>query len=127
VRAARTAHCVLSDDGGRPPTGGPAGTPARAARYRRPVPSEALVGALRQGAIVIQYRRETAGDDVGDLDRLRAEHAGSTLMVPDGSGMRFLVAATAWRRVLGCPTVSDSSLDAMRRFRQRYAGGGPDR
>ncbi len=40
--------------------------------------------------------------------------------------MRFVVAVTAWRRLLGCRTATGPAADAIQLFRGRYLGSGPD-
>ena len=41
--------------------------------------------------------------------------------------MRYEVAVAAYRRLLGCTRFTDAAIDAIRLFRGRYIGIGPDR
>lgn len=131
VVAAERAGCVLRTDAGgapatrvdvsRPPTFGPSSEAAPGGVYTSRLPTGEIIGALRRGAIVVQYR--------GTLDpraraalRLALSGAPQVIVVPDGSGMPYQVAATAWRRVLGCPSVNARALTALQAFRDRYLG-----
>jgi hypothetical protein len=40
--------------------------------------------------------------------------------------MSFEVAATAYRRLLGCPRATDAAMEAALLFRGRFLGSGPD-
>lgn len=133
--AARHAGCVLRQETGRisrrdldvmqPPTFGPPALPATPGVYRRAPATSALVGALRRGAIVVQYR---SGVGRGTVRRVRgavALAAVRTIVTPDRTGMRYAVAATAWGRLLGCPRVSDAALYAIQTFVVRYGDDNP--
>ena len=128
--------CVVRRDTGRvtpsalgvmqPPTLGPPSRPAAPGIHTRPIPSTALVGALRRGFIVVQYRPSLRPALVR---RLRQEFGSGdppTIVAPDATGMRFAVAVTAWSRLLGCASASEDTLTAGQEFRRRYAGTGPD-
>jgi hypothetical protein len=39
--------------------------------------------------------------------------------------MRYEIAATAYRHLLGCEQLTDAALEALRLFRGRYLGTGP--
>lgn len=128
--AARAAGCELRAQGRRPilrpAVSGPRGTAARPGVYSRMVDPRALIGAVRVGTIVIHHR-PALGD--GTLDRLRtiqrAVPAG-TILAPQAD-MPYLVAVTGWRRLLGCRRVDAATFDAIRLFRGRFIGSGPDR
>lgn len=49
------------------------------------------------------------------------------ILTPNDTGMRFEVAATAWRHRLGCTEMNDRVYDALRAFRERYRDRGPER
>ena len=128
--------CVIRHDSGgatpsavrvmQPPTLGPPATPAPVGVHRRPRSPEALVGALRRGYIVVQYRPSLERDVVRMLEREFGRDAPPTVVAPDGTGMRFAVAVTAWSRLLGCSSTDGDVLNAAQDFRRRYAGLGPD-
>ena len=110
----------------QPPTVGPRATPASVGVHRRPPSPAALVGALRRGYVVVQYRPSLERDVVRTLEREFGRGTPPTVVTPDGTGMRFAVAVTAWSRLLGCSSAEGDVLDAAQDFRRRYAGVGPD-
>lgn len=122
--AARSAGCVLRQ-GDRldpsVPVSGSAGRPAEPGFYEDPLPADALVGALRRGIIVIHYRRDLPAGTVRELRLVQRAVPAGTIVTPNDE-MRFVVAATAWRRGLGCSRVTDRAVDAVRLFRGRYIG-----
>lgn len=129
--AARDAGCELrrAQPGDRlnPPVDGPAApTPAAPGFYEDPPQPSALVAALRDGVIVIQFREGLEGGSVDVLRALQEAVPAGTIVVPNESGMPFEVAVTAYRRLLGCRRFSDASLDAVRLFSGRFVGSGPD-
>lgn len=110
-----------------PPVDGPVG--ARAAKpgvYDQPVASADLAAAVRRGIIVIQFRDGLDGRLVDALKALQAAMPAGTIVAPNGSGMRFELAVTAYRRMLGCPRFSAQGLDAIQLFRGRFLGSGPE-
>jgi hypothetical protein len=134
--AVLSAGCVLREDIGRlpetdldvgqPPTFGPSDRPAAPAVYRAAPPPRRLAAALRRGIVVLQYRRAVARTAVSELELILREDPQRSIVTPDGTGMRYAVAATAWRRLLGCPRATPAALTATRLFVARYRGQGPD-
>ncbi len=132
--AARHGGCVLRQDAGdvaardldvmQPPTFGPRARPAAPGVYTHAPHTAALVGALRRGVVVIQYRPGTTRQTVADLQA--AHDSVPVILTPDRTGMRYAVAATAWGRLLGCPDASSNALQAVRLFALRFRGSGPD-
>jgi len=129
--AARSAGCVLradlsSDDRridvAMPPTFGPPARPPRPGTYTRPIPRRQLIGALREGAVVLQYRRSLPRRALADLEAVARRDPRATILVPDATRMPYAVAATAWRRLLGCRAVDGRVLQALEGFRDRYRG-----
>jgi hypothetical protein len=129
TRAADAADCRLRRGGQRasaaPAVEGPRAAPARGGTYTRALPEAGLVGAMRRGAIVIHYRRDLGEDDVERLETLQQTLPRATILVPH-EGMPYRLAATAWRRLLGCRQLSARTLDAIQLFRGRYVGQGPE-
>ena len=131
-----TGGCVARRDSGQetrsalraiqPPTLGPPAEPARSGVHTRPPGLAALVGALRRGYIVVQYRPSLDRRVVRRLNREFGSGTPPTVVTPDASGMRFAIAVTAWSRVLGCASADGEALEAAQDFRRRYAGLGPD-
>jgi hypothetical protein len=110
-----------------PPVDGPAGVaPAKPGFYEEPVASAALTAALRHGIVVIQYRAGLSGGRLDALKTLQEAAPTGTIVAPNGTGMHFELAVTAYRRLLGCPRFTDRALDAVQLFRGRFVGSGPD-
>lgn len=129
VDAARAAGCRIEQAGVRPlnpPVQGPRGTPAGPGVYDAQPDVAMLVAALRRGRVVIHYRPGLERGRVRELERLQAAVPEGTLVVPNATRMPYEVAITAWRRLLGCPTFEDEAIDALRLFRGRFLGSGPD-
>ena len=127
--AARRAGCRLhhAEPGERldPVVDGQAAPePASAGFYEEALDVDSLVAALRQGVIVIHFRGELEGDRVDELRRIQ-ESAPTGTIVTANSTMPFEVAATAHRRLLGCPRASDEAIEAALLFRGRFLGSGP--
>lgn len=131
-----TRSCVVRRDTGpvtssslrvlQPPTLGPPSRPATPGIHTRPLAATELVGALRRGYIVVQYRPSL---EAALVRRLRREFGAGdppTVVAPDATGMRFTVAVTAWSRLLGCADLGEDTIAAAQEFRRRYAGAGPD-
>ena len=130
VHAVRAAACRLhrADPGQRlvPPADGPAGRPAaRPAFYDRPPPVEQLTAAIRRGVIVIYHRPDATRDRLAQLRALQAGVPAGTIVTPEPR-MPYTVAAAAYRRLLTCPRFTDATIDAIRLFRGRHIGTGPD-
>jgi hypothetical protein len=136
VEAARRGGCVLRRDSGaapgrdldvmQPPTFGPPAAPAATGVYSHAPRTTAMVGSLRHGIVVLLYRSDTPRQMVLELRRVRSLAPSSSIVAPDGTGMRYAVAATAWGRLLGCPRPTESALAAVRTFAVTYRGRGPD-
>ena len=110
----------------QPPTFGPRAVPAAAGVYTRAPRTAAVVGSLRRGTVVLQYRAGLSRPSVLALRRLFAPAPFALIVTPDRTGMRYALAATAWGRLLGCPRMSHSALVAVHAFAMRYRGRGPD-
>ena len=130
VDAARQAGCELRRARARertdPAVDGPATSRAASAGFYDETPdSGSLVAALRRGVIVIHFRPDLDGERVDKLREVQAAAPNGTIVTPN-STMAFEVAATAFRRLLGCPRATDASLEAALLFRGRFLGSGPD-
>ncbi len=129
--AARSAGCDLRtgarwDMLGLPVPGAPGGTPAKAGVYDEPADPAGLVTALRRGVVVIQHRADLPKDVRDQLRRLRDAIPAGTIVTPEAVRTPYAVAVVAWRRVLGCRDFRSGTADAIRLFRGRYIGSGPD-
>ncbi len=122
--AAAGDRCVMRVAAGRlrPPVSGGQAIPAASGVYSTSPPVASLVGALRRGAVVVQYQSRLASSQVEVLRRAFA----TGIVTPDASSMPYLVAGTAWRRLIGCRMLDARVLAALKRFEVRYSGHGPD-
>ncbi len=132
TNAARDADCQLVHAATRgerlnPAVDGPAAAPAAPGVYDEPPSTSALVGALRRGVIVIQVGPAVPDGTVDLLDKLQRAIPQGTIVTRAAPGMPYAIAVTAYRRLLGCPRYSPGVLDAVRLFRGRFVGTGPDR
>ncbi len=126
--AARRAGCDLrqGDRGARGlAVAGRAGPAVRPGAYPSAPPDAGLLGALRRGAVVIHHRPGLPAELVERLDAVRRAVPRGTVLVGNPR-MRFAVAVTAWRRLLGCRSATGPAADAIQLFRGRYLGSGPD-
>lgn len=127
--AAQQAGCELRAGArhrpGEPPVAGGRARPA-AARFYESAPSErALVGALRRGVVVISYRPDVPPQQRELLRALQRVLPRGTIVAPNDR-MPYAIAVTAWHRLLGCRRIGPQTLDALRLFRGRFVGAGPD-
>jgi Protein of unknown function (DUF3105) len=129
--AVSNSRCQLQTDGRgerlNPPVNGPAG--GRAAQpgiYDKPLAMAHLTAALRRGIIVIQFRPDLDTDVVKALKTLQAAVPKGTIVAPNGTSKRVDLTVLAYRRLLICPRFTTASLDAVRLFRGRFLGSGPD-
>jgi hypothetical protein len=84
------------------------------------------VHALEHGRVEIQWRPGLPRRQIGQLKTLFDERDRHALLFANHTGMPYAVAATAWRRLLGCPTFNNRVFDAIRAFRTRYTDKGPE-
>ena len=130
IDAARRAGCELRRARRRqltdPAVDGPAAPQAADAGFYEDTPdSGSLVAALRRGVIVIHFRPDLDGERVDELREVQEAAPNGTIVTPN-STMAFEVAATAYRRLLGCARATDASMEAALLFRGRFLGSGPD-
>ena len=122
-----------------PPHSGPHNlVPAEDGAYAESPAKENLVHSLEHGRIVIQFKPDSSDEVQGALNALFEEDPVHMLLVPDSTGMKYAVAATAWTdadgtgpepsygRLLGCPTVEPAVYDAIRAFRDSFRDRGPE-
>jgi hypothetical protein len=110
-----------------PPVDGPAGAPAAPRVYERPPDVARLTAAMRHGVVVIAYRPQLDGQRVDELRAVQGEVPAGTIVTPAAGAGRDELTASAYRRQLGCRRFSQAAIDAVRLFRGRFVGTGPDR
>jgi len=130
--AARHAGCelrrVAPGERTRPPVNGtPASRAAAPGVYDEPPSADELVAAMRRGIIVIHLGERIPSDVRPTLVTIQKALPAGTIVTPDRSGMTYALAVTVHRRLLGCRSASVRTLDAIRLFRGRFVGSGPDR
>src|SRR4051794_5395208 len=92
---------------------------------------ENVVHALEHGRIEIQYAPGTAKNTRDQLETLFSEKVNGTegyhtLLFQNNTRMPYVVAATAWTHLLGCPKMNAKVFDAIRAFRLAYTDKGPE-
>ena len=130
TQAARDAGCQLrlarAGERLNPPVAGGVGVhPARPGFYEEPPGTMSLTAALREGVIVIHFR-DLDPAAIKLLENVQEAVPDGTIVAPNDTGMPFAVAVTSYRRLLGCPSLSESSVEAIQLFRGRFVGSGPD-
>jgi hypothetical protein len=129
VDAAREAGCELRRARPRertdPAVDGPVARQAADGGFYDEAPDvSTLIAALRHGVVVIHFRPELDGDRVDELRDVQEAAPNGTIVTPNAT-MGFEVAATAYRRLLGCPHATNASIEAALLFRGRFLGSGP--
>lgn len=93
------------------------------------------VHALEHGRVVIWFKKSLPAKDRANLKALFDEDSYQMLLVPDTSGMKYQVAASAWSRdpvpngtgrLLGCARFGDGVYDALRSFKDKHRSNGPE-
>jgi hypothetical protein len=84
-----------------------------------------FVHSMEHGRIEIHYSSKLPDSDQLALKGVFDQDPGGMLMFPDDQ-MPYQVAATAWTKLLACPTYNEHVLDAIQDFRDIYRGQGPE-
>jgi uncharacterized protein DUF3105 len=117
-----------------PTTGRHFQLPAEDGIYEEAAPDSTLVHSHEHGRVVIWFRPSLPADTRAGLRALVEEDDYQILLMPR-SEMPFEVAATAWNsspgpagtgRLLGCESFSPGAYDALRAFRDKHRGRGPE-
>ena len=117
-----------------PTTGRHFQVPAEDGIYEEAAPDSTLVHSHEHGRVVIWYRPSLPAEARAGLRALVEEDDYQILLMPR-SEMPFAVAATAWNsspgpagtgRLLGCESFSPEAYDALRAFRDKHRGRGPE-
>jgi Protein of unknown function (DUF3105) len=130
--AAQAAGCefrrVRRGEPTNPPVEGAAGGSPASPGVKSTAPAvPSLVAALRHGILVIHYRPGLDDERIDELKEMQGGVPEGTIVTPNPTAMPYEVAATAYRRLLVCRRYTDATLDALRLFRGRFVGSGPDK
>lgn len=94
-----------------------------------------IVHAQEHGRVVIWFKPSLPKGVRADLKALYDKQKGYQLLMVPRANMPYQVALTAWNgapeplgtgRLLGCPTVSDKTWDALQNFIEDNRGNGPE-
>lgn len=128
-QAARKADCVLLErtrGTAELPADGPPSPGAAPGVYDRALPDALIVGAVRRGVVVISHSPRLFDEEIDRLATLQRAVPRGTVLV-ENPRMPHAVAVTAYRRLLTCSRMRPGTIDAVRLFRGRFIGQGPDR
>ena len=110
-----------------PPTSGPHNpAPAPDRAYTVAPPAENYVHSLEHGRIELQYRPGAPTAVRAALRGVYEQDRRHVLLFPNNTGMKSLVAATAWKHRLACPAFTARVPAALREFRDAYRDHGPE-
>jgi hypothetical protein len=110
-----------------PPTSGDHDpVPAPDGVYTTPQRKENLVHSLEHGRIELQYRPDAPAAARAGLKAVFDESPDKMLLLPNGTGMKDPVAATAWTRLITCPAYNARVPAALRAFRDTYRDKAPE-
>lgn len=85
-----------------------------------------FVHALEHGRVEIQYSSKLSEAEQLELLGLYDEDPAGMIVFPNDD-QPFEITATAWRQTMGCESYDgEATLDAIRAFRDRYRGRGPE-
>ncbi len=94
--------------------------------YRSPITNfRHALHTLEHGRVEIQYQPDLPEADQLKLKGVIDEDFRDMVMFQNEK-MQWQVAAAAWDHYLGCKTYSEKVLDAIRAFRDKYRGNGPE-
>jgi Protein of unknown function (DUF3105) len=120
----------------KPPTSGNHyQVPAEDGAYEDPPDVKELVHALEHGRVVIWFKKSLPADQRAALKAYYDEDQYQMILVPDETGMKYQVAATAWNRdpapngtgrLLGCPKYDDEVFTALEAFKDEHRSRGPE-
>jgi Protein of unknown function (DUF3105) len=103
--------------------------------YEDPPDVKELVHALEHGRIIIWFKKDLPSEQRAALKAYFDDDPYQMLLVPDETGMKYDVAATAWNRdpdpngtgrLMGCPRYSDEVFTAFETFKDEHRSRGPE-
>ena len=94
-----------------------------------------VVHSLEHGRIVIWFKPKLPADQRANLKAFYDDDVYQMLILPDASGMKYEVAASAWNRepvpngtgrLLACPKYNDEVFTALETFKDEHRSRGPE-
>jgi hypothetical protein len=94
-----------------------------------------VVHALEHGRIVLWFKPKLPAEQRANLKAYYDDDVYQMLILPDASGMKYAVAASAWNRspvpngtgrLLGCPKYNDEVFTALDAFKDEHRSRGPE-
>lgn len=120
----------------KPPTSGSHyQVPAEDGAYEESPKVSQLVHTLEHGRILIWFKRDLPADQRAALKKFYDDDSYQMVLVPDTTGMKYQVAATAWNRdpvpngtgrLMGCPQFNDEIFTALEAFKDEHRSRGPE-
>lgn len=111
-----------------PPTSGPHFTSPASdkANLAVPKPYESLLHAMEHGRVIMWFKPTAPPAVRGAMKKLYDEDKPLLVLTPNPRPMPYVVAATGWGKLIGCPAYNDRVPDALRAFRDAYRLKGPE-
>lgn len=103
--------------------------------YEDPPDVKELVHSLEHGRIIIWFKKGLPADQRAALKKFYDDDTYQMFLVPDMTGMKYAVAATAWNRdpqpngtgrLMGCPKFNDEIFTAIESFKDEHRSRGPE-
>jgi len=103
--------------------------------YEDPPDVKELVHSLEHGRILIWFKKNLPADQRAALKKYYDDDSYQMFLIPDMTGMKYAVAATAWNRdpepngtgqLLGCMKYSDEIFTAIESFKDENRSRGPE-
>jgi len=103
--------------------------------YEDPPDIKKVVHALEHGRIAIFFKKSLPADARAALKAFYDDDNYQMLLLPDTTGMKYEVAASAWNadpqpngtgRLLGCPKYTDELFTALQSFKDEHRSRGPE-
>jgi hypothetical protein len=103
--------------------------------YEDPPDVKELVHGLEHGRIIVWFKKGLPSDQRAALKKFYDDDTYQMFLIPDMTGMKYQVAATAWNRdpqpngtgrLMGCPKFNDEIFTAIESFKDEHRSRGPE-
>jgi hypothetical protein len=103
--------------------------------YEDPPDVKELVHSLEHGRVIVWFKKNLPADQRAALKKYYDDDTYQMFLIPDMTGMKYAVAATAWNRdpqpngtgqLLGCMRYSDQMFTAIESFKDENRSRGPE-